>query len=459
MILAPRIRVGLGAVIGICFLGGCASTFAKRDVTHTEVILAQPKLEIVEAELLGVRIKPFEPGEISKEENESRGISKEIRKAEGYYSAVQLRIAMQQSGYWGPVRVVSAAVTGGELIVTGRILESDGEILKLEVSVHDATGLLWFTKEYEEVLNAEVYDQSANNVEPFQYLYNRIANDVAQHREKIAPKEIGSIRQVAELKFAEEFAPDAFRGYLVNGEPKQESISFWSRRSPPTETSPILKVARLPANDDAMLTRIRRIRVREEALVDTLDLQYERLSREMSAEYTQWRSARLNEMNAVRELEKKRNKKVRTAVAVTVLGALVGGGIAAAGGKSGAAIGGVVAGTAAAVGISMAVEASSKAKQDMEIHKAALEELGDSLSNDLQVTVVQIEGETVELRGTADAKFKQWREILKEIHEREVGTLGSSIPTEVQPVDPIENESADSIPVVPNESGMEMEQL
>ncbi len=459
MIRSPRIQVGLGAIIGICFLSGCASTFAKRKVSYEEVVLAQPKSEIVESELLGVRIKPFEPGEISEKENESRGISKEIRKAEGYYSAVQLRNAMQQSGYWGPVRVVPTAVTGGEVIVTGRILESDGEIFKLEISVHDATGLLWFEKEYEEVVDAKVYDQSENNTEPFQYLYNRIANDLAQHRVKMASKEVESIRQIAELKFAGEFAPDAFKGYLVNGIPKQESNSFWSRRSPPSETSPILKVVRLPADDDAMLTRIRRIRVREEALVDTLDLQYERLSREMGAEYTQWRSARLNEMNAVRELEKKRNKKIGTAVAVTVLGALVGAGIAAAGGRSGAAVGGVVAGTATAVGISMAVEASSKAKQDMEIHKAALEELGDSLSNDIQVTVVQIEGETVELRGSAEAKFKRWREILKDIHEREVGTLEPSVPTEVQPVDPIEDESADSIPIVPNESGMEMEQL
>ena len=459
MILGSQIRVWLGAIIGICFLGGCASTFAKRDVSYEKVVLAQPKLEIVEAELLGVRIKPFEPGEISKEEDESRGISKEIRKAEGYYSAVQLRNAMQQSGYWGPVRVVSTAVTGGEVIITGRILESDGEILKLEINVHDATGLLWFEKEYEEVVDLKVYDRLENNTEPFQYLYNRIANDLAQHRVKMASKEVESIRQVAELRFAEEFAPDAFKGYLVNGVLKQESNSFWSRNSAPSETSPIFRVARLPADDDSMLKRIRRIRVREEALVDTLDLQYERLSREMSAEYTQWRSARLNEMNAVRDLEKKRNKKLGRAVALGVLGTLVGVGIAVAGGKSGAAVGGVIAGTATAVSVSMAIEASSKAKQDMEIHKAALEELGDSLSEDLKVTVVQIEGETVELRGSAEAKFEQWRGILKDIHEREVGTLRPSVPTEVQPIDSIENGSTDSIPVVPNENGMEMEQL
>ncbi len=449
MILARRIRAGLGAIVGIFLLGGCTTTFAKRDVSYMEVELAQPESEIVEAELLGVRIKPFQPGEIPEEEDESRGLSKEIRKAEGYYSAVQLRNAIQQSGYWGPVRVVPTAVTGGEVIVTGRILESDGEILKLEVSVHDATGSLWFTSEYEEVVDTEAYDRSENGVEAFQYLYNRIANDIAQHREKIVSKEIASIRQVAELKFAADFAPDTFEGYLVKDEPRKEATSFWSNSSAQTEKSQIFKVAQLPADDDPMLARIRRIHAREEALVDTLDLQYERLSREIVAEYTQWRIARLNEMNAVREVEKKRNEKVGKAIAIGVLGVVVGVGIAVAGGKYSGGVGGAIAGAAAGAGMQLAIQASQQAEEDMEIHKAALEELGDSLTEDLKVTVVQVEGETVELRGSAEAKFKQWREILKEIHEHEVGTLQSADPVEVEPTNLAEVQPTDSPEVHP----------
>ena len=217
MILARRIRAGLGAIVGIFLLGGCTTTFAKRDVSYMEVELAQPESEIVEAELLGVRIKPFQPGEIPEEEDESRGLSKEIRKAEGYYSAVQLRNAIQQSGYWGPVRVVPTAVTGGEVIVTGRILESDGEILKMAVSVHDATGSLWFTKEYQRVVDTEAYEQSESGTEAFRYLYNRIANDMAQHRQNLSLKDVETIRQVAELKFAEDFAPDAFKFSVLPG--------------------------------------------------------------------------------------------------------------------------------------------------------------------------------------------------------------------------------------------------
>jgi outer membrane lipoprotein SlyB len=323
------------------------------------------------------------------------------------------------------------------VIVTGRVLESDGEILRLEVSVHDATGLLWFTSEYEEVVDTEVYDQSETGIEAFQYLYNRIANDVAQHREELASKEIESIRQVAELKFAKYFAPDAFEGYLVNSEPRKETSSFLSISSTETEENQILKVARLPANDDSMLIRIRRIRIREEALVDTLDLQYERLSREIGTEYTQWRIARLSEMNAVRDLEEKENEELSKAVALGVLGIAIGVGIGQTGGNLGAGAGGAVAGTAVSVAVKMAHDAQNKAEEDMKIHKVALEELGESLAEDLKLTVIQVEGETVELKGSAEAKFKQWRGILKQIHEREVGKLQLAESTKLQPAGPI----------------------
>ncbi|NIO08900.1 MAG: hypothetical protein GTO40_13150 [Deltaproteobacteria bacterium] len=455
-------RKGIGVLVAVCYVSGCASTFANRTASYNPVVLERPKTELAEEELLGVRVKPFEPGEIPKEKKKkerARGLSGEIRKAEGYYSAVQLRNAMQQSGYWGPVRVVPDAVTGGEVVITGKILESDGEIIKLEISVQDATGRVWFEKEYEQVIDIARYGLLGDGDEPFQYLYNRIANDVAEFRQNMSPKDVKSVRQVAELKFAEEFAPDAFKGYLVNGDPKTQSSSIESEEPQPSETSPVFKVARLPADDDEMLGRIRRIRVREEALVDTLDLQFERLSREMGVEYTQWRNARLNEMNAVREVEKKRNERVSRAVALTVLGALAGVGMAAAGGSSGAAIGGVMAGSATVVGATMAMEASRQAKADMEIHQVALEELGNSLTEDLKVTVVEIEGETVELRGTAEAKFKQWREMLNEIHKREVGELDPFVPSEGQSADPSESESAESTPAPPAQSEMETEQL
>ena len=131
MIHSTPIRNGLGAILAIILLGGCASTFNQREVDNKPVPIDRPTIEIAESQLLGVRIHPFDPGEIPKEKDESLGLSKDIRDIEGYYSATQLKNTSQQSGYWGPVRVVPAAFSGGEVVVTGRILDSDGEILKV----------------------------------------------------------------------------------------------------------------------------------------------------------------------------------------------------------------------------------------------------------------------------------------------------------------------------------------
>ncbi len=432
MTRSSPIRSALGVVLAILLLGGCGSTFKQREVDNNPVPIDHPTIDIAESQLLGVRIHPFDPGEIPESKDESLGLSKKIRDIEGYFAATQLKNTSQQSGYWGPVRVVPAAFSGGEVAVTGRILESDGEILKMAVSVHDATGSLWFTKEYQRVVDTEAYEQSESGTEAFRYLYNRIANDMAQHRQNLSLKDVETIRQVAELKFAEDFAPDAFKGYLLKEEPKEETKSFFQSvylgTKKQTEKSQIFRIARLPANDDPMLKRIMRIRAREESLVDTFDLQYEELSRSIGESYTQWRISRLNEMNAVREREQKRDAKIGQAIALGVLGIVVGAIAGSAGGSSCyscASAGGSIAGSATTIALQMAVKAAEEAESDTEIHKAALEELGQSLAADVEITLVQIKGETIELKGTAEAKFREWRRILRQIYEREVGPVRS----------------------------------
>ena len=442
MIRLSPIRSGLGAILAIFLLGGCASTFKQREVDNTPVPIDQPTIELAESQLLGVRVHPFDPGEIPETEDESLGLSKEIRKIEGYYFAGQLKNTAQQSGYWGPVRVVPAEFAGGEVDVIGRILESDGEILKIEVNVYDATGSSWFTKEYQIVVDTEAYEQSENGIEAFRHLYNRVANDMARHRQNLSEKDVKTIRKVAELKFAEDFAPDAFEGYLVKEESKEDTSSLFqflkSNTNKRTDENQIFRIARLPAEDDSMLKRIRRIRAREEFLVDTFDLQYEELSRNINEPYTKWRIARLNEMNAVREREKKRDEKVAQAVMLAIVGIVAGTAVAAGGGNQcytcGSA-GGAVAGAAVSAAFQMATKAAEEAEAETEINKAALEELGESLAADAELTVVRVEGKAVELRGTAKAKYREWRKILRQIYEREVGPIQ---PADFEIVEPSE---------------------
>ena len=52
-----------------------------------------------------------------------------------------LRSVMEKTGYWGAVRVVPRDTEGAEVLVSGTILESNGEDLELQITARDASGL------------------------------------------------------------------------------------------------------------------------------------------------------------------------------------------------------------------------------------------------------------------------------------------------------------------------------
>ena len=67
------------------FLGACAMTYEERDVSYKETPLNRPVSSVKESELLSVRIKTFDPGEIPSDPDLAKGMSLDIRKAETYY--------------------------------------------------------------------------------------------------------------------------------------------------------------------------------------------------------------------------------------------------------------------------------------------------------------------------------------------------------------------------------------
>ena len=422
------------ASVTLLLATGCASTYEKREVTSQQVQLAVSGAEIAEKDLLGIRIHSFRPGTLP-QGKKARGMSVEIRKAEGYYIAVKLKDTLQRSGHWGPVRVVPANSNDGEVVVSGEIIESDGELLKLFVSVRDATGVKWFSKEYSGVVNTQMFNRTPQGGDAFQFVYNQISNDIAVYRSKLAAREIASIRQVAELKFASDFAPSIFSSYLTTAkQASSEAPNAFGNLFVSTKTNDAAvdgqrryAVARLPSENDPNFQRVQRIRAREHQLIDTLDQQYEGLAKNISDAYTQWRLSRLTEINAVREIERLENERTTNAV----LGGIAGVGLIILGSQvencagCGTA-GAVVGGTVLAASVKVAIEANTKAAADMEIHTRALEELGQSLATEVKPVVVEVEGSTIELKGSADAKFQQWRTVMRKLHEREVGPIDTA---------------------------------
>jgi hypothetical protein len=47
--------------------------------------------------------------------------------------------------------------------------------------------------------------------------------------------------------------------------------------------------------------------------------------------------------------------------------------------------------------------------------------LGDSFQAEVQPMVIEVEGRTLQLKGTAEEQYQEWRRLLKELYENETG--------------------------------------
>ena len=126
-----RTRSWLGAVLlPVLMAWGCSTT---------EVITANsaPAVQILESIpdnlLLDIAIQPFDPN-ISSANSGADGqlsVSADVRRAESRYIASHLKDTLEQTGNWGTVRVIPKPSKASQLNLTGKILSSDGEVLKV----------------------------------------------------------------------------------------------------------------------------------------------------------------------------------------------------------------------------------------------------------------------------------------------------------------------------------------
>ncbi len=439
----PRLLFALSCLGFV--LSGC-STLPKPDVDKETINLIQSQTEIPESELLDVRIEVFDPGELPDSEAQARGLSTEIRKAEARYIPVHLKKAIEQTGRWGAVRVIPSGNSGDEVLLIGQIINSNGEILEISIDVYDAVGNHWFGDTYKGAVDVKMYEKAEKSrTEAFQNVYNRIANDLTNYRLQMTSVQVRQIRQVAELRFAEEMAPTIFSGYLRKDDDKQsdnnsagssetfktEDIkNFFSGllgnggRGAKSDNVPkgVYIIDRLPAEDDDSMQRIRRIRERDYLLVDALDGHYEGLYRKMQDTYMQWRVQRVKEIDMIRAVEEKQQKEVAKGVAAIFVAVLVG--AAGSSNNSGSYNPGVAgaAGALAGAGVAKIMDASD-IDEEADINRAALEELGDSFSADVDPIVIEVEGQTVRLTGTVQAKYQQWREVIAKLYVAETGIM------------------------------------
>lgn len=378
-------------LLGITLPACVSQTVKSASITNVKTATTA----VAENLLLDVDIAIFDPG--LEDYDEGNQVYPDVRKAEANYMPNLLSEALQNSGAWGAVRVVSVPNRVTDLMLESKILHSDGEELRLRVVATDSRGKLWLDKEYQGNASRYAYVQSSRAYrDPFQSVYNSIANDLLSKQQNLKSGERENIRLVSELLFARSFSADAFDAYLGQ-----------NRRG-------LYEVKRLPAQDDPMLERVRSIRDRDMLFIDTLQEYFISFNEQMIGPYQEWRKLSYDEAIALQELKTESRRQ------------LIGGTIAVLAGIAGAASNsnvGRAAGSAAIIGGGYLLKSGMEKRNEVQMQVESLDELGQSLGAEITPQVIELEDQTITLTGTVQDQYTQWRELLAEIYRSEMGEL------------------------------------
>ena len=367
------------------------SCTSSKTIQYENVPIQRAQIELTEEQLLDVGILIFDP---NLPEEDQEFIFPEIRKAEARYIPYHLKTTLEDTGFWGGVWVLPEKSEAMDLIVGGRIEVSNGLKVAVRIGVWDITGREWMNKVYETTVSRSAYSQQRDySQDPYQSFYNKIANDLLKIRNSLSSPELRRISEIGDLRFAAELVPGVYNDYLMQDE------------------KDIFSAKRLPSEDDEMMSRIQNVKEREFVLVDTLNEYYAKLYQDISVPYENWRKLSREEMLTYEDLKRSALKR-QLLGAAAILGAIAyeGNSQTSSYAKQAALYGGI---EVIKSGFGMSAEAK--------VHKESLKELGTSFDTQAKPLIIEIEGQTLRLTGTAQEKFLEWRKLLKQIYTEETG--------------------------------------
>ena len=368
---------------------GSHQTEAKT-IKYEKVQLDIAQTEIPFEELLDIGIMLFDP---NVPEKENPMIFPEIRKAEARYMPYHLKKTLESTGHWGGVWVLPERSKAIDLIVVGRIEKSDGLDVELKIGVWDIVGTQWVNKTYKSNIAKSSYSKRRDiTQDPYQNIFNKIANDLLQIKQSKARDELIRLSQTGEIRFASELIP-VYDDYISKNKKNVYSLE------------------RLPSEDDEIMQRILEVQEREFLLLDTLNEYYGQLYENLSQPNEDWRRLSREDMITYEELQRSaRTRKILGAVALAGALATDGDSRASSTARQMAIYGGMEA-------MRSGFSKSSEAK----IYQESLKESGADFDAQAQPLVIELEGQTIRLSGSAEEKFQEWRRLLKEIYIDETG--------------------------------------
>lgn len=381
----PQCLPGLVLLVCCTLVAGCVQTPPPpaRPVlaaTAPVELLVAPNTQ-AEGELLDIGVVVFSSAISEAQGTEADAwLFAEISRKETQFLPYVLRNTLIASNQWGAVRVLPENDPSVDLHVYGTINQSDGEVLDLGIEVVDSTGREWLNKRYLEVAAMEDYPDTTryttgrrfdpnNFTDPFQDIYDQVANDMQLVRAEIDMNSVTEIKLVSELLYANDLAPESFAENLQ------------------VDAAGIRSVASLPANDDPMRQRVEAIRLRHYLFIDTVDDYYRALFDEMQPAYVLWRrfSLEQNQITAADQEELFEQDNYSDSNNYLAL-----------------------------------IQRYDRYKWS-KIYEQEFTELASGFNNEIAPAILELNQQVHGLSGSLESQYRQWRGILREMFHLESG--------------------------------------
>ena len=243
--------------------------------------------------LLEVGVKIFSTEEKQAGEYEvGDWVFDEIIQKETQFLPHLLKNTLDKSNQWGAVRVIPHSDPSLDLIIEGQIIQSDGKTLELHIRAIDSSGREWLNQTYADQSIQEEYPESTrftldntfnalNFVDPFQDIYDRIANDLVSVRTNLSEQILAELNLVADMLYASDLSPDNFSGALRKDE------------------NGLLVIDRLPSLNDPMMARVADMKYRHHLFIDTVDEYYKTLFDDVQPAYVLWRRYSIDQITEI----------------------------------------------------------------------------------------------------------------------------------------------------------------
>ena len=225
-------------------------------------------------------------------------------------------------------------------------------------------------------------------------IYLKINSDILKYMKRnIKSKKADIIHTVTDLRYAQNFSPDAFSDVLI-------------------KRNNTYRLNGKPDSADPMMQRVQNIKYRDQMFIDNMQTHYDGFSSKMTSSYRVWQEQSSAEAKAAREAASAAFwQGVGAVLVVAATAAAAADCDSDACARNTGILGGTVAGSF--------IRDSFKSSKEAKIHRDTLNEIASSLDGSLSPSVIEMEDTTVTLTGSTNEQFDQWREILKKIYNAE----------------------------------------